>query len=106
MAKIKVGDTVMVRTGRNKGKTGEVSQILPRSSRVIVKGLNIRTKHLKPSATRQTGGIEKSEQPIDISNVALLHPVKKNKPSRVGFEFKKDGTKIRVHRQASNKEVK
>lgn len=104
--KIKKGDTVIVRTGSAKGQSGEVTKVLPDMGHVVVKGVNIRTKHVKPSSKRQTGGLEKTERPIDISNVTLVHPTKKQKGSRVGFAFNKNGDKVRVFRQAGNREVK
>lgn len=106
MKKFKKGDTVMVITGADRGKTGEIIRLLPANRRVIVSGVNVRTKHIKPRGTDQPGGLEKEERPIAISNIALVHPSDKKKASRVGFDFKKDGTKVRVYRQASNKEVK
>lgn len=106
MKKFKKGDTVVVTTGADRGKSGEITRLLPNEMRVVVSGVNVRTKHVKPRGTDQPGGLEKAERPIDISNIALVHPNDKKKTSRVGFDYKKDGTKVRVYRQASNKEVK
>lgn len=96
--KIKKGDIVAVISGKSKpvnGRytTGEVLQVLPNSSRVVVKGVNIVTKHNRPSNANPDGGIEKKEAPIHISNVAYLDPVQK-KPTRIGYKFE-DGKKVR-----------
>ena len=96
--KIKKGDIVAVISGKSKpvnGRytTGEVLQVLPNSSRVVVKGVNIVTKHNRPSNANPDGGIEKKEAPIHISNVAYLDPVQK-KPTRIGYKFE-NGKKVR-----------
>jgi large subunit ribosomal protein L24 len=96
--KIKKGDQVVVTTGREKGKTGEVIEVRPSESRVIVQGVNMVTKHVRPSQTN-AGGIEKKEAPLHISNVAHVDPVS-GKPTRVGFEINKDGSKIRIARRS------
>ena len=79
--KIKVGDKVRVITGSNKGKEGKVSKVLRSESRVIVEGINLVKKHVKPSRTNETGGILETEAPIHISNVKVLseEPAKKTK---------------------------
>ena len=89
-------DNVLVIAGRERGKTGKVRQVLPRESRVIVEGVNIVKRHMKPRSTtaRQAGIIEK-EAPLHISNVALLCP-KCSRPTRVGHRILADGTKVRV----------
>ena len=96
--KIKKGDIVAVISGKSKpvnGRytTGEVLQVLPDSSRVVVKGVNIVTKHNRPSNANPDGGIEKKEAPIHISNVADLDPVQQ-KPTRIGYKFE-NGKKVR-----------
>jgi large subunit ribosomal protein L24 len=96
--KIKKGDQVVVTTGREKGKTGEVIEVRPSESRVIVQGVNMVTKHVRPSQT-SAGGIEKKEAPLHISNVAHVDPVS-GKPTRVGFEINKDGSKTRIARRS------
>jgi len=96
--KIKKGDQVVVTTGREKGKTGEVIEVRPSESRVIVQGVNMVTKHVRPSQTN-AGGIEKKEAPLHISNVAHVDP-ESGKPTRVGFEFNKDGSKTRIARRS------
>ncbi len=92
--KIKKGDQVVVLTGRNKGDKGEVLKVLAETSRVLVQGVNMVTKHSKPSAM-SAGGIEKVERPIHISNVAVADP-KTGKPARIGYKTLKDGKKVRV----------
>ena len=96
--KIKKGDKVFVRTGQDKGKTGEVLSVLKSECKVIVKGINLRQKHKKPSQSGP-GGIVKMELPIHVSNVALLDP-KTNKPTRVGFKALKDNKKVRIARKS------
>lgn len=94
--KIKKGDQVIVITGRAKGAKGEVLETMPAAARVLVQGVNMVTKHKKPSQV-SPGGIEKIEQPLHVSNVALADP-KTGKPTRIGYKRLKDGTKIRVAR--------
>jgi large subunit ribosomal protein L24 len=96
--KIKKGDQVVVTTGREKGKTGEVIEVRPSESRVIVQGVNMVTKHVRPSQAN-AGGIEKKEAPLHISNVAHVDPAS-GKPTRVGFEINKDGSKTRIARRS------
>ncbi len=102
--KIRQGDKVVVISGNQRGSVGEVTQVHPASGRVTVEGINVRVKHLKKTNTRN-GCIEKQARPIDASNVALLRPGSKDKPTRVGYELKKD-KKVRISRQASGKEIK
>ncbi len=90
---IRKGDTVIVTAGNDKGRTGDVLRVIPSESRVVVQGVNVRSKHLKPSQDRPQGGILRSEMPIHISNVS---PVADGKATRVRFETRPDGTKIRV----------
>lgn len=85
--KIKKGDTVRVIAGKDNGKEGKVVSIDRKNGRVLVEGINMVTKHMKPSAANQNGGIVQKEAPIDISNVMYLH---KGKPTRVGFKFEND----------------
>lgn len=96
--KIKKGDKVVVLAGKDKGATGEVVRVIPDECRVVVQGVNIATRHIKPSQT-SGGGIEKSELPIHISNVALADP-KTGKPTRVGYKVLKDGKKVRIARKS------
>lgn len=92
--KLKKGDQVEVRTGRDKGTRGEIIKVIPADRKVIVQGVNVVTKHNKPSQF-SAGGIEKKELPIHVSNVALVDP-KSDKPTRVGYKILKDGSKVRV----------
>lgn len=96
--KIKKGDQVVVTTGRDKGKSGEVVEVRRSESRVIVQGVNMVTKHVRASQAGP-GGIEQKEAPLHISNVALIDP-ESGKPTRVGYDVAKDGTKTRVARRS------
>jgi large subunit ribosomal protein L24 len=93
-AKIKKGDRVVVLSGKDKGKHGEVTQSMPKDGKVVVSGVNIITRHKKPSQTNPQGGLEKSEAPMHVSKVALEDP-KTGRPTRVRFEIR-DGKKVRV----------
>lgn len=95
--KIKKGDEVIVLTGKDKGKKGEVLQILTNEDRVLVKGVNLVTKHVKPSAAG-AGGIQKIEKSIHVSNVAHLDP-KSGKATRTGYKVVKDN-KVRIARKS------
>jgi len=97
--KIKKGDQVVVLTGKDKGAKGEVLQVLPVESRVLVQGVNIVTKHQKPTQLNPQGGLNKIEKSIHVSNVALLDP-KEDKPTRVGYKTLKDGKKVRFAKKS------
>ena len=97
--KIKKGDRVVVITGRDKGKQGEVLKVLPTESRLIVQGVNVAKRHTRPSAANPSGGIVDKELPIHVSNVAHLDP-KSGKPTRVGFKVLEGGHKVRVARRS------
>lgn len=97
-AKIKKGDKVVVLTGRDKGKEGEVIEVRPSENRVVVRGVNVVKRHTRPTMTSQ-GGIEEKEAPVAISNVAHLDP-KDNKPTRVGFKKLDDGRKVRFAKRS------
>jgi len=92
-AKIKKGDTVVVRSGKDKGRTGTVVQVLPKDGKVVVGGINIATRHRKPSQANPQGGLDRFEAPLHISKVAVAD--KSGKPTRVRFE-ERDGKKVRV----------
>jgi len=96
--KIKKGDHVIVIAGRDKGKHGEVVEMLPRENRAIVRGVNVVRRHQKQTAA-QEGGIISKEAPIQISNLALEDP-KDGKPTRVGFKFLEDGKKVRFAKRS------
>ena len=92
--KIKKGDTVVVLAGKDKGRTGEVTKVIPKDDKVVVSGLNVHARHRKPSQLNPQGGIERKEAPLHISNVAIADP-KDGSPTRVRFE-ERDGKKVRV----------
>jgi large subunit ribosomal protein L24 len=92
--KIKKGDRVVVLSGKDKGKHGEVTKSMPKEEKVIVSGVNVAARHRKPSQTNPQGGIERREAPMHVSKVALEDP-KTGKPTRVRFE-ERDGKKVRV----------
>ena len=96
-ARIRKGDTVVVITGSDKGKRGEVLTVMPKDDRAIVQGVNIAKRHTKPSAANQQGGIVEREATIHLSNLALVDP-QTNKPTRVGFRVLDDGRKVRFAR--------
>ncbi len=99
-AKIKKGDNVVVLAGKDKGKTGQVTRVVPESSQAVVQGINIVRRHTRQSA-EQDAGIYPREAPIHLSNLALADP-KDGKPTRVGFEIK-DGAKTRVAKRSGEK---
>ena len=96
--RIKKGDKVVVLTGKDKGKSGEVKHINTEASRVTVQGINVHTKHRKPSQATGSGGLDKVEASLHISNVALVDP-KSGKPSRVGYKTVGD-RKVRVAKRS------
>ena len=98
MQRIRKGDNVVVVSGRDKGKKGNVLRVLPADERVLVQGINVVKRHMRPSA-RQTGGIVEKEAPIHLSNVALIDP-QSGKATRVGFRTLDDGRKVRVARRS------
>ena len=91
--KIKKGDTVVVLSGKDKGRTGEVVKAMPKESKVIVSGINVHARHRKPTQQSPQGGIERKEAPLHVSNVAIA--TADGKPTRVRFE-ERDGKKVRV----------
>jgi len=95
--KIKKGDQVIVITGRDKGKTGEVIQAMPKESKVLVRGINLVKRHTKPTQ-ENAGGIVSKEKPIHVSNVALIDP-KSGKATRVGIKLD-NGQKVRVAKKS------
>ncbi|MCE2841990.1 MAG: 50S ribosomal protein L24 [Novosphingobium sp.] len=93
-AKIKKGDNVVIRSGKDKGRTGTVLQVMPKEGKVLVQGVNVAVRHRKPSQANPQGGIDRREAPLAISKVGLVDP-KTGKATRVRFEDK-DGKKVRV----------
>ena len=92
-AKIKKGDQVIVLSGKDKGRTGEVTQSMPKDGKVVVSGINVAVRHRKASQANPQGGLERSEAPMHVSKVA--HVTKDGKATRVRFE-ERDGKKVRV----------
>ena len=99
-AKIKKGDTVVVLTGRDKGRTGEVVEVRPKESRALVRGVNLVKRHQRQTMN-QEGGIIQKEAPVHLSNLALADP-KDGKPTRVGFKILDDGRKVRVAKRSGD----
>jgi large subunit ribosomal protein L24 len=99
-AKIKKGDKVVVRTGRDKGRTGEVIQVMPKEARALVRGVNLVKRHQRQTMN-QEGGIIQKEAPVHLSNLALADP-KDGKPTRVGFKILDDGRKVRVAKRSGD----
>jgi large subunit ribosomal protein L24 len=97
-AKIRKGDQVVVMTGRDKGKRGEVFQVMPKEARALVRGVNIVRRHQRQTAA-QEGGIIAKEAPIHLSNLALEDP-RDGKPTRVGFKRLDDGRKVRFAKRS------
>ena len=98
MQKIKKGDNVVVLAGKDKGRSGEVLRVMPKDDKAVVRGINQVRRHQKQSQS-QEGGIITKEAPIHLSNIALADP-KDGKPTRVGFQTQKDGTKVRVAKRS------
>jgi large subunit ribosomal protein L24 len=92
-AKIKKGDRVILLTGKDKGRTGNVTKVMPKDSRVLVSGLNMVQRHTRPSQGDPQGGIKHKEASVHVSNVAVVDS--NGKPTRVGFKVE-DGKKVRV----------
>jgi large subunit ribosomal protein L24 len=92
-AKIKKGDRVVLLTGKDKGRTGNVTKVMPKDSRVVVSGLNMVQRHTRPSQGDPQGGIKHKEASVHVSNVAIMDT--NGKPTRVGFKVE-DGKKVRV----------
>ncbi len=95
-AKIKKGDNVIVLTGKDKGKQGEVLSVQPDNAKAVVQGINLVKRHTKPTQF-QAGGIVEKEAAIALSNIAIVDP-KEGKATRVGFKILEDGKKVRVAR--------
>jgi large subunit ribosomal protein L24 len=96
--KLKRGDTVVVISGKEKGKRGEVERVLPRENRIVVGGVNVRTRHARPSQQNQQG-LYHFEAPIDASNVMLVDP-NSGEPTKVGYRFTDAGERLRVARKS------
>ncbi len=92
--KVHKDDTVLVISGKNKGKKGRVHRVIPKENRVLVEGVNIVKRHMKPRGTTMQAGIIEKEAPIDASNVMVVCG-KCNKPTRIGYRFLDNGNKVR-----------
>jgi large subunit ribosomal protein L24 len=99
-AKIKKGDKVVVLTGRDSGRTGEVVRVMPKEERALVRGVNLVKRHQRQTMN-QEGGIIQKEAPIHLSNLALADP-KDGKPTRVGFKVLDDGRKVRFAKRSGD----
>lgn len=98
MQKIRKGDKVVVLTGRDKGRVGEVLRVMPKEDKAVVRGVNQVRRHQRQTPS-QEGGIITKEAPIHLSNIALADP-KDGKPTRVGFKIQADGAKVRVAKRS------
>ncbi len=103
--RIKIGDTVKIISGANKGTTGKVTKVVPSENKVFIEGVGNRTRHMRPTMYRQ-GGKKDIQVGIDASNVALVIDTKASTTSRVGYGKDKDGKTVRIARQANNREIK
>jgi large subunit ribosomal protein L24 len=97
-ARIRKGDKVVVISGRDKGRSGEVIKVMPKENRALVRGVNMVTRHQKQTAAEQ-GGLVRKEAPIHLSNVSVADPVD-GKPTRIGFKLLEDGRKVRVAKRS------
>ena len=97
-AKIKKGDKVVVTTGRDRGRTGEVVQVMPKEERALVRGVNMVKRHQRQTMN-QEGGVISKEAPVHLSNLAYADP-KDGKPTRVGFKVLDDGRKVRFAKRS------
>lgn len=99
--KLAKGDKVIVITGRDKGKTGTISSVLPRTNQVVIEGINIAKRHTKPSSKVPRGGILEIAKPLDAAKVMAIDPTS-GLPARIGYQFAADGTKERVFKVSAN----
>lgn len=96
--RIRKDDTVLVIAGKDKGKKGKVRESLPKESRVVVEGVNMVKRHMRPRGTTRQAGIIEREAPLHVANIMLLC-AKCNRPTRIGFRFLEGGTKVRICRR-------
>ena len=97
-AKLKKGDRVIVLSGRDKGKEGDITRVMPSAGRALVSGVNMVIRHVRQTQSEQGGRLSK-EAPINLSNIALVDP-RDGGPTRVGFKFLEDGTKVRFAKKS------
>jgi large subunit ribosomal protein L24 len=102
--RLKKGDTVVVTTGKYKGKTGKITATHPKENKVTVEGINVVKKSVKPTELKPQGGIVEITKPMWVSKVALIDPSDK-KPTKIGYKLDKNGDKVRIYKR-SGKEVK
>ena len=102
--RLKKGDTVVVRAGKYKGKTGKITATHPTENKVTVEGINIVKKHVKPNKEHPQGAIVELTKPMWVSKVAVIDPTSK-KPTKIGYQIDKDGVKTRIYKK-SGKEIK
>lgn len=102
--KLKRGDEVRVISGGSKGATGKILRVHPETNQVTVEGVRMIKKHIKPSQQNPKGRIAEIHKPIDISNVAIIHPTDRAKTSRISYKLDKEGNKTRVY-SVNNKEI-
>jgi large subunit ribosomal protein L24 len=100
-ARIRKGDRVIVITGADRGKRGDVLRVMPKENRAVVQGVNVAKRHTKASGMGNPGGIVEKEATIHLSNIALIDP-KLDKPTRIGFRVLENGEKVRVARSTGN----
>ena len=103
--KYKVGDEIVVRSGRLKGQSGKITSLNPRQATVTVDGLNVYKRHRKQSQSTPQAGVYEQSMPLPISKIGIAHPSKKGKADRVAYEVDSKGLKKRVYR-SNNKEIK
>ncbi len=106
MARIRKDDIVKIVSGDDKGTTGKVLAVLPRKNAALIEGVGVATRKVKPSQLNPSGGTKDIHRPVALSKLALVTDEKSAKTSRVGYKTKQDGTKVRVAKQANNKEIK
>jgi large subunit ribosomal protein L24 len=99
--KLKVGDTVLVTTGKDKGREGKISQVLPRSERVVIEGINIYKRHLKPRGQSQPGQIVERARPLPVANVSLKC-LRCRQQTRIGYQLNREGKKVRICRKCKS----
>lgn len=104
--KIQKNDQVRIIAGDHKGRTGKVVDVFPKTNSVTIEGIGNLKRNIKPNRLNPQGGTREIHRPINVSKVALINPSDESKTTRIGYEIKKDGTKVRVARQANNKEIK
>lgn len=104
--KLHKGDSVVIIAGKHKGQTGTIRETVPSVNGVVIEGVNTSKKHRKQGGKNQPAGVFEITHPINASNVAIVHPSKKGKPARIGYKTDAKGKKVRVYKQANNKEIK